>query len=197
MIKNISISPGNRKMGQIPSISLPPITTCPSGVPCARKCYAARMCRTRKTVREAYERNLEIYNESPAAYFAAVKAAAAVTRYFRWHVSGDILGAEYLQGMIETAKALPGTQFLAFTKNYKVVNAYAGSFPENLHLILSTWGSWVPDNPHNLPTAAVIFRHNEPQPGWKVCGGNCTECACRGVGCWELKPGETIAFYEH
>lgn len=51
--------------------------------------------------------------------------------------------------------------------------------------------------PHGVPTAAVIFKGEEPRDGWKVCGGNCTECACRGVGCWELKPGETIAFYEH
>lgn len=32
---------------------------------------------------------------------------------------------------------------------------------------------------------------------WKICGGNCTECASCGIGCWELKPGETIAFYQH
>lgn len=56
---------------------------------------------------------------------------------------------------------------------------------------------WTVPNPHNLPTSAVIFKGTEPRDGWKVCGGNCAECACRGCGCWELKKGETIAFYQH
>lgn len=201
MVKSISISPGNVKMGVIPSVSLPPVITCPNGCPCARKCYAAKLCRLRATVREAYARNLEIYTESPENYFTAVKAAAAVTRFFRWHVAGDIPNARYFLGMIETARALPGTQFLAFTKQYNIVNSYienGGTLPANLKIIFSEWGEgWNVPNPHNLPTSAVIFKKTEPREDWKICGGNCTECACRGVGCWELKNGETIAFYEH
>lgn len=196
----VSISPGNNKMGAIPSVSLPPVVTCPRGVPCAAKCYAAKLCRLRPTVREAYARNLEILRADPAEYWRQVRFAARMARYFRFHVSGDIPGADYLAEMIATAETLPGTDFLAFTKNYTVVNAWidnGGQLPGNLHLIFSEWGGAEIPNPHNLPTAAVIFKGEEPREGWKVCGGNCTECACRGVGCWELKSGETIAFYEH
>lgn len=196
----VSISTGNRKMGQIPSVSLPPIVTCPTGCPCAKKCYAAKLCRLRPTVREAYARNLEILRADPAAYWLQVKAAASMTRYFRFHVSGDIPNYEYLCNMVQVARDLPGTQFLVFTKRYDIVNAYISDnwLPDNLHLIFSEWGEgWTVSNPHNLPTAAVIFKGTEPHDNWKVCGGNCAECACRGVGCWELKPGETIAFYEH
>lgn len=196
----VSISPGNNKMGAIPSVSLPPVITCPRGVPCAAKCYAAKLCRLRPTVREAYARNLEILLTDPLEYWRQVRFAASVARYFRFHVSGDIPGADYLAEMIATAEALPGTDFLAFTKNYAVVNAWfdnGGQLPGNLHLIFSEWGRAEIPNPHNFPTAAVIFKGEEPREGWKVCGGNCTECACRGVGCWELKSGETIAFYEH
>lgn len=196
----ISVSPGNTKMGAIPSVSLPPVVTCPAGCPCAKKCYAAKLCRLRPSVRDAYARNLAAYREDPAGYFDQVKAAAITTRFFRWHVSGDIPNMEYLKSMVQTARDLPGTQFLAFTKQYALVNdfLYCEDLPRNFHLIFSEWGEgWSVPNPHDLPTAAVIFKGEEPRPEWKVCGGNCAACACRGVGCWELKHGETIAFYEH
>ena len=197
----ISISAGNRKIGAIPSVSLVPIVTCPAGVPCAKKCYACRLCRIRKSVRDAYERNYDILTKNPAAYWTQVKAAAMVTRYFRYHVAGDIPTAEYFDEMVKLAQDLPGTEFLAFTKNYGIVNEWLtdnGDLPVNLHIIFSQWGDgWQVPNPHELPTSAVIFKGENPRDGWKVCGGNCAECACQGVGCWELKKGETIAFYEH
>lgn len=200
MTNKISISKGNTKMGAIPSVSLPPIITCPAGCPCAKKCYAAKLCRLRPSVREAYARNLDILTNSPAEYWSQVRAAVKMARYFRFHVSGDILSADYFTEMVRTAQENPNTEILAFTKQYATVNAYIdnnGELPNNLHLIFSEWPGLDIPNYHNLPTAAVIFKGQEPHDNWKVCGGNCTECACRGVGCWELKKGETIAFYEH
>lgn len=201
-IKNVkvSISAGNTKMGAVPSVSLLPVVTCPAGCPCAKKCYAAKLCRIRKTVREAYARNTDIARNTPDLYWLQVKTAAAMARYFRFHVSGDIMNADYFSNMVNVASELPGTEFLAFTKQYAIVNDYiaAGNeIPANLHLIFSEWPGIDVPNPHNMPTSAVIFKGQEPRAGWKVCGGNCAECACRGVGCWELKKGETIAFYEH
>lgn len=197
----ISVSPGNTKMGAIPSVSLPPVITCPAGCPCAKKCYAAKLCRLRPSVRDAYARNLAAYREDPAGYFAQVKAAAITTRFFRWHVSGDIPDVDYFARMALLARELPGTEFLCFTKKYNLINDYLLMdyiIPDNLHVIFSEWGdSFRPYNPYGLPTAAVIFKGEEPRNEWKVCGGNCAACACQGVGCWELKRGETIAFYEH
>lgn len=196
----VSISTGNRKMGAIPSVSLPPIITCKNCSTCAKKCYAAKLCKIYPTVKAAYDRNLEILKADRDSYFTQVKAAAMVSRYFRFHVSGDIIDVDYLDRMVKMARELKGTEFLAFTKNYADVNEYFKDHkkPRNLHLIMSLpfTGATI-DNPHNLPTAAVIMKGTEPQDDWKVCGGNCTECACKGVGCWELKKGETIAFYEH
>ena len=123
-----------------------------------------------------------------------------MTKFFRYHVSGDIIDADYLQRMCKLARELKGTNFLAFTKNYQDVNAYFMTHkkPANLKLIFSLpFDGCKIDNPHNLPTAAVILKGNQPAENYKICGGNCAECACRGVGCWELKKGETIAFYEH
>ena len=195
----ISISPGNQKMGYIPSVSLPPVVTCAAGCKCATKCYAARLCKIRKTVWAAYERNLQILETEPAAYGLQVNAAAMVTKYFRFHVSGDIPNMEYLKNMIQLARELPGTTFLAFTKKYSLVNdcLHCVDLPANLKIIFSAWSGMEMHNPHNLPVANVIFKGTEPADNWKICGGNCAECACRGVGCWELRPGEQIAFYEH
>ena len=198
----ISVSPGNSKMGAIPSVSLPPVVTCAAGCKCAQKCYAAKLCRLRPSVRNAYERNLAILAADPAAYWLQVKAAASVSRFFRFHVSGDIPSPEYLGEMLQVCKDLPGTQFLCFTKRFDLVNKYAAHFgvdffPANLHLIFSAWPGMPMDNPHNFPVANVIFNGQAPADNWKICGGNCAECACAGVGCWELKSGEHIAFYEH
>lgn len=196
----ISISPGNVKMGAIPSVSLPPIVTCAHGCTCAKKCYAARMCKLRKSVREAYARNLDILQDNPASYWLQVKAAAVTTRYFRYHVSGDMPSFEYFENMVELANDLPKTEFLAFTKRYDIINDYLSCgcpIPDNLHIVFSAWPGMEMHNPYNMPVAEVIFKGQQPRDDWKICGGNCAECACRGVGCWELKNGETIAFYEH
>lgn len=195
----VSISKGNSKMGFIPSVSLPPVKTCATGCTCAKKCYAAKLCRIYPSVRRAYENNLEILNSNPDAYWAAIDATAKTTRFFRYHVSGDIVNSAYLFNMVRIAALNPGTMFLAFTKQYDLVNKYMenDAIPENLKIIFSAWPGMAMNNPHALPVAHVIFKGEEPAPAWKICGGNCTACACAGIGCWELKNGETIAFYEH
>jgi hypothetical protein len=200
MAIKVSISNGNAKMGAIPSVSLPPVTTCAPGCACAGKCYAAKLCRLRPSVRAAYERNLEALNDDWPAYWAQVRAAAMCTRFFRFHVSGDIPNAAYFKEMVITARQNPGTEFLAFTKRYDIVNNYLdafGSLPANLHTIFSAWPGMDMTNPHGLPVAHVVFRGEQPRDDWKICGGNCTDCACRGVGCWQLQRGEHIAFNEH
>lgn len=198
--KKISISAGNSKMGAIPSVSLPAWTTCPKNAPCFRECYAAKISRLRPSVRMAYERNLEILQSDPDLYFAQVEMQARISSFFRWHVSGDIPNEKYFSEMVRIARAVPGCRFLCFTKKAEIVNAFidgGGEIPENLKVIFSVWREWRKPNPHNLPECAVIFPDDDLPNGWKVCGGNCTECACRGVGCWEIKNGETIAIYKH
>ena len=201
MVNNntVSISPGNSKMGFIPSVSLPPVITCASGCKCAQKCYAAKLCRIYNTVKNAYNRNFAILSNDINDYFNQVKAAAMVTKYFRFHVSGDIPDMNYLERMVKLAQELPCTTFMAFTKQYNFINNYLqyAHIPDNLKIIFSEWPGMPMENPYNMPVAHVIFNGSEPAKNWKICGGNCSECACRGVGCWELKKGEHIAFYEH
>ena len=198
--QQISISRGNTKMGAIPSVSLPACVTCNPSAPCFKKCYARRLAARRATVRDAYQRNLDILSTDPAAYWLQVKAAAITTRFFRYHVSGDIPNIDYLYNMVKIAEELPHTNFLAFTKQYTIVNEFLNAgykIPQNLKILFSNWGAWKCENPHNVPVCEIVLKGSEPAQDWKICGGNCTECACRGVGCWELKNGETIAIYEH
>lgn len=194
---DVSISFGNSKMGAVPSVSLPPIVTCAPGCACAKKCYAAKLCRLRPNVRDAYARNLDMWESDPDRYFRAVGGVVALSRYFRFHVSGDIPNADYFRRMIDLAKLNPHCELLAFTKRYDIVNAAADQIPENLHMIFSEWPGMDMDNPHNLPVAHVVFRREQPLPEWKQCGGNCQTCAAAGVGCWTLTRGEHICFNEH
>ena len=196
----VSISAGNRKMGEIPSVSLPACITCNPEAPCFSGCYASKIERIYKTAAAAYKRNLDILTSDPAAYWLQVKTAASMTKYFRFHVSGDIPNKEYFNKMVSLASELKTTKFLVFTKQYHIVNEYlndGGVIPGNLKVIFSNWDTWKCNNPYKLPTCEVIFKHTKVLDHWKICGGNCTECACAGVGCWELKNNETIAIYKH
>ena len=196
----VSISKGNTKMGSIPSVSLPACITCNPDAPCFKGCYAVKLAKRFEVTDASYHRNLNILTSDPELYWLQVKAAACMTRYFRYHVSGDIVNKEYFNNMITLANELKGTIFLAFTKQYHIINEYlnnGGVIPSNLKIIFSNWGAWKCDNPHKLPVCEVIFKGDQPDDDWKICGGNCTDCACAGIGCWELKNNETIAIYKH
>ena len=153
-------------------------------------------------MRAAYVNNLELFKENPAAFELQALAGAITSRFFRWHVSGDILNREYLQMMVRIAEKCPATRFLTFTKKYRLVNEHLdkrGRLPDNLKIIFSAWPGFTMDNPHGLPVAHVIFKDGTttaPADTF-ICGGNCADCRCRGVGCWQLKNGENISFYEH
>lgn len=201
--EHISISPGNIKMGAIPSVSLPPIVTCsPEACKfCGKKCYARRMTRFHTSVREAYERNLRILQDDPDKFWREIRAALLINSYFRFHVSGDIPDATYLKQMIAQTEGNKHCQILCFTKKYDIVNECLKELklPQNLHLILSAWRGLEMFNPHNLPEAHVFYRDGftTASDGAKYCSGNCTECAVEGKNCWTLQKGEQIIFKEH
>ena len=111
---HISISNGNIKMGKIPSVSLPSGITCRQ-CDCQKKCYAAKIERLRPSVRKAYGTNLLILKEDPDTYWREVEAAIMMSRFFRFHVSGDIPDMSYLIRMVGVAARQPHCQILCFT----------------------------------------------------------------------------------
>lgn len=198
------VSNGNSKLGQIPNTSFPPVITCRKGVPCASDgCYALKFYRMYPSCKKSWDENLELYKTNPDAYWDELRKCFRTTKAFRYFVSGDIPDRDYFIEMIRMAKLFPGTDFLCFTKQFEIVNsvleegAEGYGVPGNLHLVFSTWEGFTPYNPYNLPESAVITDGMEVPDDWKICGGNCFDCICRGVGCWELKNGETIAFHKH
>ena len=74
--QTVSISKGNSKMGAIPSVSLPACITCNPNAPCFKLCYAAKISRLYSSVKNAYDRNLDILNSDPARYWEQVKQGA-------------------------------------------------------------------------------------------------------------------------
>lgn len=201
---HISISHGNAKMGAIPSLSLPALITCsPEACKCCgKKCYAHKIARLRpKTVGAAYQRNLDILKSDPDKFWREVNAAVAVSRFFRFGVSGDIYNYEYLEKMCESAKKNPHCQILCFTKQFDIVNEYLEHhrLPKNLQVIFSAWRGMEMKNPHNLPEAHVMYKDGftTAKDGARWCSMNCHSCAVEGRNCWVLKKGESILFREH
>ena len=76
----VKISPGNSKLGAIPSVSLPAIKTC-RVCGCAEKCYAAKLERIRPSVREAYQHNLDVLKSDPDTYWREVEGAIMLSRF--------------------------------------------------------------------------------------------------------------------
>lgn len=198
---NVKISPGNTKMGRIPSVSLPSIVTCKK-CPCNTKCYAAKLERLRPSVRKAYADNYALYLNDKETYWRELKAHMMLSKFFRFHVSGDIPDRDYLQRMIALAAEVPTCQVLCFTKRYEFVNEFiesGGNIPENLHIIFSAWAGLEMTNPFSMPEAHVRYRDGTTTANENAqqCAGNCTDCAITDTGCWQLKQGEQVVFNEH
>ena len=125
-----------------------------------------------------------------------------MSRFFRFHVSGDIPDDEYLSNMVRVAERNPHCKILCFTKKYDIVNKYLSSgrtFPDNLQIVLSAWVGMEMNNPYDLPEAHVIYRDGSTTAREDAiqCGGNCSECATTDGGCWTLQRGQQVVFKEH
>lgn len=197
----IKLSKGNSKMGSIPSVSLPAIKTCRQCA-CQEKCYAYKLERLRPAVRNAYQHNLEVLLKEPETYWREVEASVMMSRFFRFHVSGDIPTAEYLANMVAVAGRNSHCEILCFTKRYEMVNEFIeknGELPSNLHMIFSGWIGLDMVNPFSLPEAHVRYRDGSTtaRDDAVECGGNCTECALTEGGCWNLQKGQQVVFNEH
>lgn len=199
----VHLSYSNSKMGNITSVSLPAGETCRTDCPCLPVCYAAKIARFRPSVRSAYQTNLDLLRVSPETYWREVEGAIMMSRFFRFHVSGDIPDVPYFTHMVEVALRNPHCEILCFTKQYEIVNRCVEmgvSIPDNLHIVFSAWRGLRMDNPNRFPTAHVIYKDGTTtalSKRAKLCRGFCEGCAANGEGCWTLQKGEEIMFHEH
>ena len=203
---SIHISGGNTKLGAIMNISLPPVSTCHNCGSCKNYCYAVRSYNRFTDTAAGWNENYLLFLTDPVSYFEQISDAVKLQRFFRWHVSGDIVNERYFAGMIQVARENPNTHFLAFTKAYQIVNAAiaAGAvIPSNLHLLFSAAPGVDMPNPYRIPECHINF--SDPAlntfngcAGYiHYCGGNCTECAINGCGCFFLVPGDVTIINQH
>lgn len=202
--EHIHVSTGITKLGTgIPSVSLPPLCTCRPNAPCRAKCYAMKGRWRFGHNKDLLQKNLRVWKENPEEFRREVVAASIFSQYFRWHSAGDIPDMAYLEMMVSVAEYLPYTKFLCFTKKFELVNQYLDahkSFPKNLCIVLSAWGSFLPANPYNLPVAYVRFKKGEQNlvpADARRCSNYCGDCVMSGCSCWNLKNGESVCFNEH
>lgn len=203
-MEHVHISHGITKLGaDIPSVSLPVGVTCNPEAPCFKKCYARRGRFAFSHNKSLLQKNLDIWKEVPNQFETDVMIAAFHARFFRYFSSGDIPDPSFFEMMVRIAEKLPDTQFLAFTKKGFIVNQYIsehGDLPKNLHIVFSSWGSWLQDNPNNFPVAYIRFKNGDnsliPEAARK-CQKYCGDCVMTGCSCWDLQKGESVCFAEH
>ena len=196
------ISDGNKKIGRVLNVSLPPIITCPNCSHCQKLCYDIKACNQYpNTVVDARARNLAILNKNRDEYFGRIEDKICRRRknkYFRWHVAGDIVDYNYFERMVEMAKRHPEFIFWTYTKAYGTVNEYVkrngrDAIPANLSIMFSEWRGMPMDNPYGFPEFKVVFKDEEEPKGF-YCPSNCDICKEVHRGC---PYGETTYCREH
>lgn len=203
----ISISAGNTKMGSVPSFSVLPFITCDFSrckENCFLYCYAAKLADLRTNVLNAYAKNTAMVIKYPESvkkqlddYFNT-----HCVKWFRFNVAGDFNLKNYFDIALQLITEHKEITFLSFTKCFEIFNRNYEQIPVNWKVLYSDGdipGSIVTaeNNPHHFPVTVIYNNGEEINPFWLLCGGNCFECACRGVGCWQLKKGEILAFKKH
>lgn len=206
---HVKISAQNKKMGAVPSVSLLPVLFCPAICRgchgCGHFCYALKLAMIRGNVLRSWAMNTAIMLLDWSKYWAEIRAALAVSRFFRFHVSGEITGPAYMAELARAAADFPGCEILTFTKRYETVNTWCDDNgherpAENLRLMFSGLEGVPMNNPYNFPVTRVIMTGtpaDQVPADWRICPGHCEDCAARGTGCWQAQPGDTIAFWQH
>ena len=200
---------GNKKLGKaIFNINLPPVITCNPEAPCFKECYGRKGHFLFATVQDSMMRNLMAFCQNPDQFFEDIAYQTKLSLYVRWFGNGDMPNEKFLAGMCKVARKNPNVRYLAFTKQYHIVNNYVASghrIPRNLRIVFSCWKDWIPDNPYNFPTTWVRFPESGkakkdniaynafiPAKAFK-CPNNCAECQ----QCWHLKKGDSVEFHKH
>ena len=189
---SVSISPGNIKLGSIPSVSLIPWHSCRKDLPCFAKCYSRKMYIRKPSCRISWTRNLEAYLLNSEKYFADIDHFLTWNRprFFRWHVAGDFPDQNYLNKVILLARKHKSIKFLAFTKRF---DFRLPTPPNNFRLILSAWpGYEIPTRLTRRFKVAWMQNGTEtriPRTAVK-CGGDCQAC----LECW--KPNKRNVYFD-
>ena len=202
--QHVKLQKGNTKTGaNCWTVSLLPIIDCKNCSECAKNCYDLRNDLIYPAVIADRARNSAIHKMQPDRYWKEIdqQIKANYVTELRINVGGDLTYLDFKMVKI-LGESNPRTMILFFTKNYDEINQFLDEdeFPDNVKPIMSAWEGMECDNRHNLPMSHVLYedgRTTAPEYGAVYCGGNCSECAFKGEGCWNLKKGEHVIFMAH
>ena len=201
---HIKLQKGNTKTGQnCWTVSLIPIADCPNCTKCKYACYDICNVCFQPAVQNDRAKNSALHKADPKRFWEEVdiQVKANFVTELRINVGGDLSDDDFAY-VAELGRKNPRTMILFFTKNYKGINKYLtnNEFPENVKTLMSAWKGMDMENPNNLPCSHVLWEDGTttaPQYGAIYCGGNCSECAFKGEGCWNLKKGQHVIFRAH
>jgi ferredoxin len=175
---------GNFKC-KVSNMSLLPVIDCPNCTKCQDVCYARHSIKQYPNTFKAWQHNSFLIREGK---FAELKKDVSVfchyhnSRYFRFHVGGDIVSVKHFETLKEIALLNPKTKFLAFTKSFCFIDA---DLPDNLAIICSLMkGMTIPESLDKLPRAYAGFPADFPNDNRAEkaikCSGKCDRC----YKCW-------------
>jgi hypothetical protein len=150
-----------------------------------------------KSISASYAANLEFFRADRDAFFSQLSEflTRRAPRFFRFHVSGDILDTDHMRRILRTAREFPDVRFLAFSKRFELFPA-ARSVPRNFSLIASLWPRWG-TRPRGYRAAFMQTAdgaETRVTRGALECPGNCETCGA----CWNLrKLRRDVVFMEH
>jgi hypothetical protein len=112
-------------------------------------------------------------------------------KHFRFNVAGDFNLRGYFSLACKVARECPETQFLAFTKDYRIQELRK---PCNFSIVLSVWKEY---KPTKAKYGCAFFDDgtpecNVPETGF-VCPDGCSNC----LYCFRMKKNQAVIFKKH
>ena len=182
----------NDKIGNTSNISLPPVISCKNSDNCRDDCYAVKFYKMYPSVKMAWDENYDEACNRREVYFRSVRKHLLwyQPRYFRWHVSGDILDQDYLERMKGIAADYGCMKFLVFTKRFDLEFK---DIPGNLQVVFSAWKGMEPPS-IGIPVAYVRFDPEEEFKNSLECINDCEACRV----CWRIgEIGKNVVLHKH
>ena len=175
----VSIGTGNRKIGLIPSWSLPQGETCNPRLRryCSNSCYANKIKRLFPNVWDMWQHNLWMLENHPVLTEMLIQKYlyTALPQVMRLHVAGDFYSKDYLAMWKRIAENTSGTVFYGYSKMDGIDHA---TLPPNLRILRSQWPGMPAPRQRNVKRNCWVQDGTEkriPKNAIKCCG-DCPKC---------------------
>lgn len=115
------LQPGNSKLGNIHTFSLPPCITCPGETEvCAANCYGKKGHFRRSNVKSSHAANHKAVKKDNFVSKMVDEIQRKNVKTLRIHVTGDFFDAPYIRKWIAVAEQCPDVTFYAYTRSWRI-----------------------------------------------------------------------------